>query len=181
MKKIKKALLILSTTLLIIYALYLIAYFCLFNNKLIKNIFIISIPFILLLEMLILLSVIKKEHKKIVNFNNIIGNTFKEGIVVYDVSLKKPTYASPNLIDILGVSSADILSLNNLTFKPNVDLVSEITNFMVKRPSEADELNLNFINSKTKKLVNINFRIVNLNQSGSNIVCHYNFGFNKTI
>lgn len=80
MKKIKKALLILSTTLLIIYALYLIAYFCLFNNKLIKNIFIISIPFILLLEMLILLSVIKKEHKKIVNFNNIIGNTFKEGI-----------------------------------------------------------------------------------------------------
>lgn len=86
MKKIKKALLILSTTLLIIYALYLIAYFCLFNNKLIKNIFIISIPFILLLEMLILLSVIKKEHKKIVNFNNIIGNTFKEGIVVYDVS-----------------------------------------------------------------------------------------------
>lgn len=53
MKKIKKALLILSTTLLIIYALYLIAYFCLFNNKLIKNIFIISIPFILLLEMLI--------------------------------------------------------------------------------------------------------------------------------
>lgn len=169
MKKIKKALLILSTTLLIIYALYLIAYFCLFNNKLIKNIFIISIPFILLLEMLILLSVIKKEHKKIVNFNNIIGNTFKEGIVVYDVSLKKPTYASPNLIDILGVSSADILSLNNLTFKPNVDLVSEITNFMVKRPSEADELNLNFINSKTKKLVNINFRIVNLNQSGSNM------------
>lgn len=169
MKKIKKALLILSTTLLIIYALYLIAYFCLFDNKLIKNIFIISIPFILLLEMLILLSVIKKEHKKIVNFNNIIGNTFKEGIVVYDVSLKKPTYASPNLIDILGVSSADILSLNNLTFKPNVDLVSEITNFMVKRPSEADELNLNFINSKTKKLVNINFRIVNLNQSGSNM------------
>lgn len=80
MKKIKKALLILSTTLLIIYALYLIAYFCLFDNKLIKNIFIISIPFILLLEMLILLSVIKKEHKKIVNFNNIIGNTFKEGI-----------------------------------------------------------------------------------------------------
>ena len=77
MKKIKKALLILSTTLLIIYALYLIAYFCLFDNKLIKNIFIISIPFILLLEMLILLSVIKKEHKKIVNFNNIIGNTFK--------------------------------------------------------------------------------------------------------
>lgn len=65
MKKIKKALLILSTTLLIIYALYLIAYFCLFNNKLIKNIFIISIPFILLLEMLILLSVIKKEHKKL--------------------------------------------------------------------------------------------------------------------
>lgn len=169
MKKIKKALLILSTTLLIIYALYLIAYFCLFDNKLIKNIFIISIPFILLLEMLILLSVIKKEHKKIVNFNNIIGNTFKEGIVVYDVSLKKPTYASPNLIDILGVSSADILSLNNLTFKPNVDLVSEITNFMVKRPSEADELNLNFINSKTKKLVNINFRIVHLNQSGSNM------------
>lgn len=169
MKKIKKALLILSTTLLIIYALYLIAYFCLFNNKLIKNIFIISIPFILLLEMLILLSVIKKEHKKIVNFNNIIGNTFKEGIVVYDVSLKKPTYASPNLIDILGVSSADILSLNNLIFKPNVDLVSEITNFMVKRPSEADELNLNFINSKTNKLVNINFRIVHLNQSGSNM------------
>ncbi len=169
MKKIKKALLILSTTLLIIYALYLIAYFCLFDNKLIKNIFIISIPFILLLEMLILLSVIKKEHKKIVNFNNIIGNTFKEGIVVYDVSLKKPTYASPNLIDILGVSSADILSLNNLIFKPNVDLVSEITNFMVQRPSEADELNLNFINSKTNKLVNINFRIVHLNQSGSNM------------
>lgn len=45
MKKIKKALLILSTTLLIIYALYLIAYFCLFDNKLIKNIFIISIPY----------------------------------------------------------------------------------------------------------------------------------------
>lgn len=84
MKKIKKVLLILSTTLLIIYALYLIAYFCLFDNKLIKNIFIISIPFILLLEMLILLSVIKKEHKKIVNFNNIIGNTFKEGIQIVD-------------------------------------------------------------------------------------------------
>ena len=40
---------------------------------------------------------------------------------------------------------------------------------MVQRPSEADELNLNFINSKTNKLVNINFRIVHLNQSGSNM------------
>jgi hypothetical protein len=169
MKKIRKVLLILSLTLFIAYVLYLVAYLCLFDNKLIKNIFIITLPFILLIELIILLHIIKREHSKIRGFNNVIGNSFKEGIVIYDANLKSPSYASPNLEKILGVSQADVLKLNNLIFKPNVDLVKEITNFLIKRPSESDELCLNLIHQKTEKLINLNFRIIHINQAGSNV------------
>ena len=119
--------------------------------------------------MIIILFSIKREHKKIIVFNNIIGSTFKEGIVLYDANLKKTTYASLNLSDILGVDAKDVVELKNLTFKPNVDLVKEITNFMIKRLSDNDELNLNLINPKTEKLVNLNFKVAHITEKGTNI------------
>lgn len=162
MKSLKRTIIILCIFLCIFYALTIAAFIYHYNDTYIKNIIIYASPIVLVVSIVIMKIVLDYERRKVWKFHELLVGSFKDGMAFYDANRKKVLHVSYNIESILGVSKDSVLNLKNLVFEPNVDLIKEITNFIVTRPTENDELNLSIINQQTKKLVNLNFRFVRI-------------------